>query len=259
LDQFLTLGEPRGRDWPNYLARGFGPDHIPDLIRMAIDPELNQADADSPDVWAPLHAWRTLGQLRAAEAVGPLLRLLHWEAEEHDDWAIEEMPQVFALIGPVALPELSAFLADSSENLHARWVVVDAIRDIALAHPEVRAACVEILTSRLERASEEEPGINAAIIAGLLDLQAVEAAPLIERAFAADQVDETIVGTWEEARFELGLRPDRPTGRSWAAPFDYAPAPTRPAGAHSPKARARERAKTRRKQSRKDRKRNRKK
>jgi hypothetical protein len=33
-----------GRQWPNYLVPGFGPEHIPDLIRMALDPELNQSE-----------------------------------------------------------------------------------------------------------------------------------------------------------------------------------------------------------------------
>ncbi len=38
-------------------------------------------------------------------------------------------------------------------------------------------------------------------------LQSVEAAPTIERAFAADRVDETIAGDWDEVQASLGLRP----------------------------------------------------
>src|SRR5947209_6188084 len=126
LDQLLTLGEPRQPGWPDYRARGIGPQHVPDLIRMATDPGLNGADGDSPLVWAPAHAWRALGQLRAAEAVEPLLRLL--EEQEDDDCLREELPEVFGLIGPPALPALSSFLADRSHGLYPRWCVADALK-----------------------------------------------------------------------------------------------------------------------------------
>ncbi len=69
--QLLTLGmEEKNRwDWPDYLEMGFTEKDIPELIRMALDERLNNADIDSPEVWAPLHAWRTLGQLKAEEEI----------------------------------------------------------------------------------------------------------------------------------------------------------------------------------------------
>lgn len=63
--RLLTLGECRRRErWRNYLVLSIGPDRIPDLIRMMQDEELNRADSQSLEVWAPVHAWRALGQLR---------------------------------------------------------------------------------------------------------------------------------------------------------------------------------------------------
>ena len=44
----------------------------------------------------------------------------------------------------------------------------------------------------------------------LLDMQAVETAPLIERAYASDHVDEMFCGHWDEVQYELGLK-ERPT------------------------------------------------
>jgi len=44
VDQLLTYGEgkiSKPENWPNYLESGPGPEHIPDLIRMAADEELN--------------------------------------------------------------------------------------------------------------------------------------------------------------------------------------------------------------------------
>ncbi len=116
VDRLLTLGDARGqREWHDYRQYGLDREHVPDLIRMATDPDLNWADPDSAEVWAPLHAWRALGQLRAAEAVGPLLGLL--EELEDSDWFNEDLPEVFGLIGPVAIPALIAHLADQQHSL----------------------------------------------------------------------------------------------------------------------------------------------
>src|SRR5918911_179978 len=92
--RLLTLGEPEGpgAGWRDYRALGLGPEHVPDPVRMVGDSRLNGADSESSEVWAPLHAWRALGQLRAPEAVGPLLHQLDECAE--DDWCHEEVPRV---------------------------------------------------------------------------------------------------------------------------------------------------------------------
>lgn len=58
-----------------------------------------------------------------------------------------------------------------------------------------------------------DPSLNAFIISYLIDLEAVEAAPLIERAYASDDVDITVVGDWEDAQVDLGLLTARKTQR----------------------------------------------
>lgn len=65
LDRLLGLGGlfTRGRAWRDYLRMGIGREHVPDLLRMACDMELNHGDDDDPRVYAPLHAWRALSQL----------------------------------------------------------------------------------------------------------------------------------------------------------------------------------------------------
>ena len=76
VDKLLTCGMNgwiTPDKWPDYRKLGIGPEHIPDLIRMATDEELNEANEQNTEVWAPMHAWRALGQLRAVEAIEPLL------------------------------------------------------------------------------------------------------------------------------------------------------------------------------------------
>jgi hypothetical protein len=212
VSQLLTLGDCRGsQDWPDYLALGIGPAQIPDLIRMVEDDELNWADSESLEVWAPVHAWRALGQLRAEAAVGPLLGLL-WRIDEYnDDWVGEEIPEVLGMIGPVAVPKLADYLAAPLEGLWARVAAAHALAEVGTRHPEGREDCVAALIGTLDGFAQHDPTLNGFLISYLVDLEAVEAAPLMEKAFAADLVDISILGDWEDAQIELGLLEERLT------------------------------------------------
>src|SRR5436309_73583 len=117
VDKLLTYGKPEPtnvENWPNYLESGLGPEHIPGLLRMTADEELWKASQDAPENWAPVHAWRALGQLRAVTALEPLLHLL--EEKISDDWAMDELPRVYALIGAAGIPIIEAYVADKSHE-----------------------------------------------------------------------------------------------------------------------------------------------
>jgi hypothetical protein len=192
--------------WPNYLELGLSSEQIPDLIRMATDEGLHGADLESLAASAPIHAWRALGQLRAEEAIEPLLSLFDAETVDEGEWAMEELPNVFAMIGPATLPALAAYIAD--DVLHdkdARLSAIPSIEQIAARWPEARPACIELLTKQLERFEENELDINAFLILGFMEMRASEAAPLIERVFAARCVDSKAWGDWKGVQFALGL------------------------------------------------------
>jgi hypothetical protein len=55
------------------------------------------------------------------------------------------------------------------------------------------------------------PALNGFLIGDLMDMFAFEAIPTIERAFAADAVDETISGDWDEVRAGFGLAEPSPS------------------------------------------------
>ena len=208
VDKLLTYGDARlgPANWPDYLELGFGPEHIPDLIRMATDEALNTAETEDVEVWAPAHAWRTLGQLHAEAAIKPLLDLLEEPWMEYDDWFMEELPEVIAMIGPVALPLLAEYLADLSRDEDARINVTTSVRKIAEHWPDAREQSVALLMGQLEKFDENEPDVNGFLVLALVDLKAQEAAPLIKRAFDADAVDPMIMGDWDDVQVELGLK-----------------------------------------------------
>ena len=53
--------------------------------------------------------------------------------------------------------------------------------------------------------------LNAFLMSYLVDLKAVEAAPVMEKAFAADRVDISVQGDWEDVQIRLGLLDERLT------------------------------------------------
>lgn len=153
VDQLLKLGDPdtafpgfRGSEGRDYLDRGLTQADVPRLIHLAdqwyggdVDWEhvdFNTFKWDDLHLWAPVHAWRALGQLRAVEAVEPLLEMLHRARQYDDDWAMEELPQVFGLIGPSAVEPLGRYLLEPAREQYARSAAGDALVEVAKAFPE---------------------------------------------------------------------------------------------------------------------------
>jgi hypothetical protein len=224
--QLLTLGETHDHNparWPNYAAKfGIGAEHVDELIRLACDP-LSQTD----DVWAPVHAWRALGQLRAEAAIAPLLALL--KTLDIDEAADAELPVVFAMIGPVAIPVLAAFLADRSNPGFAVFTAIYGIKEIALLHPVCRDECVGILVRMLGSSDHIDPSTSGFVVCALIDLAAVEAIDAIRDAFRRESVEISIPGDLEDVEIALGLREHRATPRPHYSmlPADWSPTPDR--------------------------------
>lgn len=216
----LTFGDCRElREWPDYIELGLGREHIPELIDMATDEGLGRADPESLEVWAPIHAWRTLGQLRAEEAIEPLFSLLGTD----DDWAHEELPVVYGMIGQAAISPLSRYLGDTSYDLYSRVGAAHGIVQVATRDPHTRGECLSALSRQMERFTENDPSLNGFLVAYLLDLHAVEKISLMQRAFDAGSVDPTIAGDWEDVQVEFGLKNARETPRPSLFPMLGAP------------------------------------
>jgi hypothetical protein len=189
-------------EWLDYRQFNLGLEHVPDLILLATDLSLlTNSDENDSCGWGPVHAWRALAQLRAAEAIDPLLNLFH--ALPDNDWVIEEMPDVFALIGPSAFMSLAAYLADQTRPTYARLVAATSLMQMALLAPEIRDRSVAALTEQLQNYKTNSPGVNSVLIANLVELQAVEHSALIHRVFVESKVDRFIVGDWRDVRLLL--------------------------------------------------------
>jgi len=176
-------------------------------------------DPHSPEVWASLHAWRAIGQLRVAEAIEPLVGLL----DELEDWDYfnEEIPDVFGLIGPAALPALATFFLDVSHIMYARVTAGHAIAMIGRMHPETREQAIATLTESLAAYEENDPSFNALVSSMLLDLEAVEALPAIRRVYDANAADLAAMGDIEDIEISFGVRTERDTPRPRYNPLGF--------------------------------------
>jgi hypothetical protein len=213
VSSLLTLGERplRKREPHDYRAMGITPDHLAELTRMSRDPAFHGEDGDNGlEVYAPVHAMRAMIQLGGEATIEPLARLLEFPAdtddEEINEWFLEEIPDAFAQLGVAAISRIAVLMRDSQQHTHSRVAAATALEKIAQRHPHARAECLTLLTEAIEQFEVNDPDWNGWLIAMLVHLKGVEAAPAIKRAFDADRVDETIVGDWDEVQAALGLR-----------------------------------------------------
>lgn len=212
----------------DYAKRGIGPEHVPSLIQMAGDMSLHWAEQDSTEVWAPVHAWRALGQLRAESAVRPLLELFRMIDDGDDDWVAEDLPHALTEIGMAAVPALCEYLQDGRRGNFSRIAAAESISGVGLRYPETRETCVAALTAQLERHNDNDGELNGFLICFLMDHKAMESIPAIESAFADDAVNESIVGDWEDVQIAFGLLDKRTKPRDlfeWVRSAPPRPAP----------------------------------
>jgi hypothetical protein len=115
------------------------------------------------------------------------------------------------MIGPEAIPSLVAYLADRKHGLWARVAVCVSLEEIGKRYPESRDACVDGLQTRLQEFKQNNETLNAFLISSLVELKAVKAAPLVERAYQANKVDISVLGDFEDFQVEVGLLEKRLT------------------------------------------------
>lgn len=208
--QLLEIGEVKPKSvatpekWIDYVQEyQLSESDIPELIRMATDSELNNAEMESKEVWAPLHAWRALAQLQAKDAIEPLMKLF----ELDDDYVWSDLPSAYGFLGIPAIEPLTEYLADRNHSVIARNMAAEALVKIGNQDEAARHLCVSAIANQLSHYVRQNPEFNGLLVAALVDLNAVEAAETIETAYAAGCVDETIEGSWNDVQARLGLIP----------------------------------------------------
>ena len=229
VSKLLMLGRPKGQEWPDYLQIGFTHEHIPELIRLLEDKELRwmerpadlPEDGDLPEWYGQIHAWRTLAQLKAEDAIPALLNTLQDIDDYQDDWYGEDSFIVFPMIGLATIRPLAEYLADTQHGTWARVAASSSLEKMAEAHPETKEECITAIVSALQSYKDNDESLNGSLISDLMEMNAArEHLDLIEEAFKADRVDTFIDGDFEDIQVRLGLIEKRAKPRPRPIWFD---------------------------------------
>jgi hypothetical protein len=121
------------------------------------------------------------------------------------------------MMGEAAIPGIRHHLSrrsHSKEAEYSEFVAIEALEDIATSNPDLRPQCIEICIEELQHASKHDSAVNGFMVGVLASFKVVEAANVIERAFAGGQIDPSISGDWDDIQVELkvtypGLLPTR--------------------------------------------------
>ncbi len=220
LDHLLTLGCPGGHEdswdeapFDDYAAMGIGPEHADELRRLAFDIRLHEPD-DVALCFGPVHAARALTALASSDALPDLIELTRrLDRADYDYW-LEDMPVLFAHIGEAAIDPLARVTRDIRETFGTQLFLMAGLKQIATDCPETRDRVVAVFVDMLRYAEYGDPGINGAIIATLLELDAIEAMPAIRKAFATGRVDYMCCGSLESIEETITLSPEERKART---------------------------------------------
>ncbi|MEI7643731.1 MAG: hypothetical protein WCJ55_05400 [Chloroflexales bacterium] len=121
-----------------------------------------------------------------------------------DDWLRQELPELFGHVGQAALAPLQAYLADRSRSAWGHSLVARALGAVAQQHPELHDAVVPILSDVLRHAEQYDELACTSAMDSLVEIEAVEALPVIRHAFALDKIDPMVRGDWGDILDQLG-------------------------------------------------------
>lgn len=188
-------------EWFDYVGHyGLSERDVPQLIQLAgataEDPgRPNQRDA-------PIHACRALGQLGDTAADIYLVNLL----DDHENlMLVETVLVVLSLFGPTSIRILQRYTLWPQPSQESLVLVALGWFMLAQQYPQHRHECSQCLSEQLSEYEEHTPRLNGVLIYYLIQLQATEAATVIEQAFHSGQVDEAINGPWPAVQMALGL------------------------------------------------------
>ncbi len=172
--------------WIDYPAEfSLDESDVPDLVRMATDYALQESE-DVHVRFSAVHARRALAQLKAPAAIAPLLDLF---ADYLDEFAEDDLPRVFELLGPASLDGLRTLLGGRL-SIHLRSAVAKAIRRIGCAHPDAFPACNAILLEQLQRYRENHQALNARLAMAIEKLDIESTPRVVYEAFAAGYIGD---------------------------------------------------------------------
>lgn len=161
---------------------------IPELVRLAFDEAL-------PADGAPARAVALLRTLRDTQAA-ELGELSAWLDQATGDWRNELLTHHCGKVGGYTTPELEAIAADGQYSVYIRSSATESLVERAGRQPTQREQIIAFMRTLLTRPEAHTAGEETFVgflIGDVLDLDARELYPEIQRAFAEDRVDTSVI------------------------------------------------------------------
>ena len=200
-----------GYDTPFALAqevvrRGRG---MVDALRAVVRDPSAWEPRKAPENMLPVHALLLLGAMADPRALPDIL----WATRTHDmaQYTSDSMPEVLAVFGPSAMPDLSALAWDPTAPAYARTAALRAMYLVACDHPSRRDEVVTALTDILRGCTEPDDDLALYTACILEDVATAEAIAAIADAVARDLLygefdgvaDAIVEGSgWQWSTFE---------------------------------------------------------
>lgn len=180
---------------------------------------LNEKDS-------PVHEYaaQLLSSLNAPQAIPAIARLFYWYAFD----ILEVYADVLGAFGPPALDAALSLVTDPQLDWYQHAMASEAAKQAAGTDPILRAKVGEVLRAQLANLiaradifTDDDYDAVGWLISDLAELADAEARPLIDAAFAADLVDETIIDRTTINRLYQRQEPARPGLGDWLAHYRY--------------------------------------
>ena len=199
------------------------------LQRMYNDPEIIYKETDGgehPACKARHHALCALVELRAPGTARLMIdeyraararEAAHQNGPDSDDdyydpSNIEDDIDLLPHLADDACSAIAAYLQASGGNdVNVSIHLLELLAKLGQRHPRLRDACRDTFCRQLENYPVNAPDYNGFLVLSLVELHAVEAAPLIERAYASGKTAVYVCGDWEDVQIKLGLKTKRDT------------------------------------------------
>jgi len=193
VDALFTIGQPdKLASWPDYPDRyGLDESHIPVLVQLLSNADLPDATVTAGKDWAPLHAWRALGQLRAEDAVPVIFRQIETYAD--NGWAIDEIPSVLALIGEPAIAPANAVLVSSRFSEGARIIAMEGLVQIANLDPLYKEPIYLLLSRYAQQPDLAVSALNALLVNKLVGLDSEKFRNEVHQLLCSEAVDFELI------------------------------------------------------------------
>lgn len=173
-----------------------GPAAVAPLLALATNRDALYEEP--PLAYAPIHALRLLGELRATQTIAELLAAYPMdEGMDPEDrsppsqWDAD-LPQVLGSWGADAIEPLWQIVDDQERPIGPRDAALSALAYTTTVAPDQRAAIVDGLRSRLQAA--EDTTLAGYLLAALGNIGAPDAYAEVMALFKAGRIDREVIG-----------------------------------------------------------------